>query len=135
MANGDEAGAIAAVKYFLELYAYAFGSGDTAEFAAMSSPGCDFCSNTLDAVTALHETGGTAFGGEPLWEEESFVVAEVSEGVFSVDFNATQEELTILSADGSVLSQTAPTRYTMLALLTYSHACWSVAEFGGDSDA
>ena len=51
-------GAASSVIYFLELYRYAFMTGNTTELAAMSEDGCKFCQSAIDRATTLHATGG-----------------------------------------------------------------------------
>ncbi|WP_243858976.1 DUF6318 family protein [Actinomyces sp. ZJ308] len=59
-------GAAGSVHYFLELYRYAFMTGDTTELAAMSEDVCVFCKSVIDQATELHEGGGWA----NKWEQE-----------------------------------------------------------------
>ena len=53
-------GAAASVGYFLDLYRYAFMTGNTTELAAMSEDGCVFCNSVVDRVNQLHKDGGWA---------------------------------------------------------------------------
>ena len=53
-------GAAASVGYFLDLYRYAFMTGDTTEFAAMSDDRCKFCKSTIDDANDIHSKGGWA---------------------------------------------------------------------------
>ena len=53
-------GATGSVQYFLELYRYAYMTGDTTELAAMSEDGCVFCNSVVDRVNQLHKDGGWA---------------------------------------------------------------------------
>ena len=51
-------GAASSVIYFLELYRYAYMTGNTTELAAMSEDGCKFCQSTINNATNLHNEGG-----------------------------------------------------------------------------
>ena len=51
-------GAASSVRYFLELYRYAFMTGKTTELAAMSDDRCKFCQSAIERATTLHATGG-----------------------------------------------------------------------------
>ena len=51
-------GAAASVGYFLNLYRYAFMTGNTTELAKMSEDGCKFCQSAISRATSLHATGG-----------------------------------------------------------------------------
>ena len=59
-------GAAASVGYFLDLYRYAFMTGNTTELAAMSENGCVFCNSVIDQATELHKEGGWA----NRWEQD-----------------------------------------------------------------
>ena len=59
-------GATGSVQYFLELYRYAFMTGNTTELAAMSENGCVFCNSVIDQATDLHKEGGWA----NRWEQD-----------------------------------------------------------------
>ena len=51
-------GAAASVGYFLDLYRYAYMTGNTTELANMSEDGCKFCQSAIERATTLHATGG-----------------------------------------------------------------------------
>ena len=55
-------GAIAAATYFLQLYPYAYNTGDLTEWKALSHPECMFCASVVDNVTAMHEQGHRSEG-------------------------------------------------------------------------
>ena len=59
-------GAAASVYYFLDLYRYAFMTGDTTEFANMSDDRCKFCQSTIDDANDIHSKGGWA----DKWDQE-----------------------------------------------------------------
>ena len=51
-------GAAASVGYFLNLYRYAFMTGNTTELAKMSEDRCVFCKSVIDRANDLHKDGG-----------------------------------------------------------------------------
>ena len=51
-------GAASSVRYFLDLYRYAFMTGNTTELAKMSEDSCKFCQSAISRATSLHATGG-----------------------------------------------------------------------------
>ena len=59
-------GATGSVYYFLDLYRYAFMTGDITEFAAMSDDRCKFCKSTIDDANDIHSKGGWA----DKWDQE-----------------------------------------------------------------
>ena len=65
--NEDSAeGAAASVGYFLDLYRYAFMTGNTTEIESMSENGCVFCKSVIDRANQLHKDGGWA----NKWEQD-----------------------------------------------------------------
>jgi len=59
-------GAASSVRYFLDLYRYAYVTGNTTELAAMSEDQCKFCQSAIDNATNLHKAGGW----NDKWEQE-----------------------------------------------------------------
>ena len=59
-------GAASSVRYFLDLYRYAFMTGNTTEVEAMSENGCVFCKSVIDRANQLHKDGGWA----NKWEQD-----------------------------------------------------------------
>ena len=59
-------GAASSVRYFLDLYRYAFMTGNTTELAAMSDERCKFCQSTIDDANDIHNKGGWA----DKWDQE-----------------------------------------------------------------
>ena len=51
-------GATGSVYYFLDLYRYAFMTGNTTELTNMSEGQCKFCQSAIERATTLHATGG-----------------------------------------------------------------------------
>ena len=58
MTEESPEGAASSVRYFLELYRYAFMTGNTTELAKMSEDSCKFCQSAISRATSLHATGG-----------------------------------------------------------------------------
>ena len=59
-------GAAASVGYFLDLYRYAYMTGNTTELAKMSEDRCVFCKSVIDDAVELHKSGGWA----NKWEQD-----------------------------------------------------------------
>ena len=51
-------GAAASVGYFLDLYRYAYMTGNTTELTNMSEDRCVFCRSVIDRANDLHKDGG-----------------------------------------------------------------------------
>ena len=58
MTEESPEGAASSVRYFLELYRYAFMTGNTTELAKMSEDRCVFCKSVIDRANDLHKDGG-----------------------------------------------------------------------------
>ena len=88
-------GAAMTAWYFLELYRYAYMTGNTAELAAMSDDRCQFCKSVIDRAANLHQNGGWA----DKWDQEitNYTFYEKIEGY---DYN----ELDVTANQGKVVS-------------------------------
>ena len=88
-------GATLTAWYFLELYRYAYMTGNTTELAAMSDDRCQFCKSVIDRATKLHQNGGWA----DKWDQEitNYTYYEKIEGY---DYN----ELDVTANQGKVVS-------------------------------
>ena len=75
-------GAAASVGYFLDLYRYAFMTGNTTELKAMSDDRCKFCKSTIDDANDIHSKGGWA----DKWDQE-IVSTTVYEKLEGYDYN------------------------------------------------
>ena len=88
-------GAAMTAWYFLELYRYAYMTGNTTELAKMSDDRCQFCKSVIDRATKLHEDGGWT----DKWDQEitNYTYYEKIEGY---DYN----ELDVTANQGKVVS-------------------------------
>ena len=88
-------GASLTAWYFLELYRYAYMTGNTTELAKMSEDRCVFCKSVIDRATKLHEDGGWT----DKWDQEitNYTYYEKIEGY---DYN----ELDVTANQGKVVS-------------------------------
>lgn len=105
----DIEGAKAAAQHFLELYPYAYETGDLTAWEAMSHPECIFCASVVENVTSLHHAGGFQTGGEIEWLSIDARPTQGSSTAFSIDATAAQaptsqtmdSEVTEISAGGT----------------------------------
>ena len=88
-------GATLTAWYVLELYRYAYMTGNTTELAAMSDDRCQFCQSVIDRATKLHQNGGWA----DKWDQEitNYTYYEKIEGY---DYN----ELDVTANQGEIVS-------------------------------
>ncbi|SHI95020.1 hypothetical protein SAMN05216246_107136 [Actinomyces denticolens] len=125
--QNTEDGAINAAFYFLQLYRYAFITGDTADLAAMSEEGCVFCQSTIDDATKLHEGGGWA---NP-WDQEapSVVYIPAGEGkeYCGVRMTIKSGESTSVNGKGVTVNN-AEAESEILMALRYYNDSWHVGQ-------
>ena len=91
-------GAAASVGYFLDLYRYAYMTGNTTELTAMSEDRCVFCKSVINNATNLHNEGGW----NDKWEQNVNDVA-FYEKLEGSDYNRTEVKVshgTIVSHPG-----------------------------------
>jgi hypothetical protein len=95
-------GAIAAATYFLQLYPYAYNTGDLTEWKALSHPECKFCASVVDDVTATFAKQHHSEGGG--FEVAESSGSEIDPGKwFSVTILADQLPWTELDSSGTVV--------------------------------
>jgi hypothetical protein len=58
-----KAGAVAFVKYYIELINHAQATGDVDALAAVEDPGCRSCASARETVTEIYKSGGHIEGG------------------------------------------------------------------------
>ena len=70
-----KAGAVAFVKYYIELINHAQATGDVEALAAVEDRACESCKHARDALSAIYDAGGSVQGGaltfEPISRERS----------------------------------------------------------------
>lgn len=92
-------GAIAAAKYFVELYPYIYATGDLAEWDALSDDGCEFCNNSRELALDLTDDGGYATGGAvEVFSEEGGGPYE--NDVYAIQLGVRFDRSTFRYADG-----------------------------------
>lgn len=109
MQRQDVEGAIAAAQYFLELYPYAYNTGDLTEWRAMSHPDCIFCASVIDNVEELHAAGGYQSGGSVTWEWAEGAEADVPD-TYVVDLGAVQRTTYETRLETTEISEGGPAR-------------------------
>lgn len=100
MDRADLEGATAAARYFLELYPYAYNTGDLAAWKAMSHPDCIFCASVVERVEALHAQGGYETGGDVVWLEVT--ARPGADGAVEIDAEVRQSPTFETTASGTV---------------------------------
>jgi hypothetical protein len=95
-------GAVAVARYFIQLYPYAYATGDLTAWNSLSSPHCKFCKSTHDNVLRATKQGTHDSGG--LIEINDEHVRENSPGSsYEVVFDFIQHESRTLDPKGNVV--------------------------------
>nr|WP_315202508.1 DUF6318 family protein [Actinomyces oris] len=107
-------GAAASVGYFLNLYRYAYVTGNTTELAKMSEDQCKFCRSTIDNATTLHNAGGW----NDKWEQEITNI-RYYEKLDGYDFNrveatVSRQAITSHPGGGAATETSSPTENEIL---------------------
>ena len=122
-----EAAAAAAV-YFLRLYQYAFVTGDTKDFAAMSEQQCKFCNNIIDKVTRLHQEGGWADPWEQTAEKVEAYPLNPGYEYHQVDVTLHSGDISTHHGDGSD-GKNSPAETNLVRIaIRYHDGTWTVGD-------
>ena len=121
-------GAIAAVTYFMELYPYAFNTGDVTQLKELSDPECIFCKSVTDHAEQMHARGEYQEGTTT--RVLSSQGTEVNPGYwFSVDAHVEQGGWQVLDAGGNVIESDPTTKmYAMNFAVIHQDGRWTVRE-------
>ncbi|QKD79564.1 DUF6318 family protein [Actinomyces marmotae] len=123
--ENTQQGAVRAAVHFIELYRYAFMTGDTTDLAAMSEERCVFCKSAIDDATALHKSGGWA----NLWVDRITNMEYIAPGqgkeYCGIRFTIISGESTGVNSRGETVKNAAEeSRFFMI--LRYQDGMWHV---------
>jgi Family of unknown function (DUF6318) len=121
-------GAVAAVTYFMELYPYAYNTGDVTQLKELSHPECIFCKSVTDHAQQMHMRGEHQEGTTT--RVLSSHGTEVNPGYwFSVDARVQQGGWQVLDAGGRVVESDLATKtYAMNFAVIHQDGHWIVRE-------
>ncbi|MDO8106028.1 DUF6318 family protein [Isoptericola sp. b441] len=105
--RGGDDDAVAAARYFLDLYNYVRATGDLTEWDALSDPGCEFCANTHTRVAEVYQAGGRLDGGTVAVSDGALIDYTPELHVHSVQFAYTASPTTEFDRSGGAV-RTAP---------------------------
>ena len=122
-------GAAMTAWYFLELYRYAYMTGNTTELAAMSDDRCQFCKSVIDRATNLHQNGGWA----DKWDQEitNYTYYEKIEGYDYNELDVTINHDKMISHPGGDKAPVTSDRKDNEVLdfaIRYSGTRWMIGE-------
>jgi len=119
-------GAIAAAKYFVELYVYAHRSGDLAPWSEMSGPECDFCAHVVERVEEVYDAGGHIEHEDFAWEGAPKTTKSPARSMWEVRLSAVEGASVRYDGDGGVLKETAGGPVDMTIVVLSKIDSWEV---------
>ncbi len=128
MDRDDVEGAVAAAQYFLELYPYAYSTGDLEQWKAMSHPDCVFCASVVENVEALHADGGYEVGGELVFESVTASEPVAGNDYFGVDFALVQSSAIEYDNDHTRVRTIPESSYRMYTAVALVDSQWMLRE-------
>jgi hypothetical protein len=119
----DAETAEALAVYFLDLYAYAFKTGDLVDVREFSHPECRFCASLISDVEGMITGGYTVTGGD--FDTTDIATTVVSSSFYDVELTATQAASNVYDASGALAATHEPrTLRVAIGVLNESGAWW-----------
>lgn len=126
MSKDDEAGAVAAAKYYLGLFAYANLTGELEKWEEMALPGCEFCEVAAEGVRQVHAAGGWTESGQMAWTGVPDVIFEPAVNVWEITLLADVGEGRGFDSNGQVMKTYEASSVEFRIGVTYMHGRWRV---------
>jgi len=130
MANNDAAGAEAALRYFFELYGYAYLSRDLGRWEEISSDDCLFCAAVTEEITQMLNDGETQVGGLVTVDNIESATYDSTFDVHTIDLTATQLPYKEIGPSGDVMGESDGGTFRLSAILKLTSSGWLVLEAG-----
>lgn len=130
MERGDEAGAIAAAEYFMELSEYAFLTGDLTTWNAISTTDCGYCRNVDDAVRDAYASGGYYTGGALELQNGRISGVDPDIGVYAVVLDYEAEPAVLHADDGAAVEDVPAGVGAFVVEVVPTDAGWRLIEAG-----
>jgi hypothetical protein len=134
MDSADEAGAVAAAGYFLELFSYALRSGDLAEWNRVSADGCAFCASVGDDVKAVYGSGGSYTGGALTVDRVELVNFDENLGGYAIGIEYAMGTGEELDGSGAGIRDIAAERHYGIVDVLYAPGGWLLVGFSIDDE-
>ena len=121
-------GAEAFVRYVWALYDYSYTAQETGAFRKISDPGCKFCKNTIDSVTANWRDHSKSVGGEVTVKAVLVPPADPGSGII-VTMIIDQTPSWVVEADGRITNREAGGKDTRIDMaIAWNPGAWIVLE-------
>ena len=122
-------GAATTAVYFIDLYQYAFVTGDTKDFEAISSPQCVYCQSALKSMKNLHADGGWGDPWSVTVESVKYYDPNPGYDYSRVDITLSWGETVSHSGDGQTTNTEPPEESkTFILAMGYTNSGWFVRE-------
>lgn len=128
MDRDDADGAQATAEYFMALYGYIFATGDLTEWTEMSHADCIFCAGAAERVTALHDSGGYAVGGEFTIDDVIVLEPDAEDDAFRVGLIGEEAPSHEYSSSGALLGSIPGGRAQYNFALSENNGRWQILE-------
>ena len=122
MDRDDEAGAVAAAEYFMELLNYTIQTGDLDSWAEVADRNCGFCLNVSNDLGPIYAEGGRYSGGTITVSTARLVGFDETLRVHAIEVAYEETESRVLDGEGNVVDQSA------------ARSGWLVLDVGATSD-
>lgn len=124
MSRDDETGAIAAVDYFLGLYAYTESTQDTRPWESISHPSCTFCTSVVDDTTS-QRAQGRVMRAQPM-AVMARSVKQLAPVAYEITVQVTKAPDALWSTDGHELDAGNDVGGTLDVIVIYQVDRWVV---------
>lgn len=134
MSKDDEAGAVAAAKYYVSLFEYVHATGDLARWEAMALPGCGLCDSVAEGVRELYGSGGREEAGriELVGKPSTDFIDTVN--VWEVTVRIRVGPSTVFDADGNVVKEFGEARNKITVGVVRMGGAWRVQGMRASDD-
>lgn len=129
--SNDDAGALAAAQYFMDLYNYVIATGDLTEWKALAAPDCGFCSSVATTTGDVYGAGGHIEGGAITVSEPAVVGRDEAFAITTVEMRYSTDAVRDVAADGAAISSTPAESAWVAADLYFTGSGWQL--YGVDS--
>ncbi|MBO1752457.1 hypothetical protein J4G33_11660 [Actinotalea sp. BY-33] len=135
MDSSDEAGAVAAAEYFMELFAYVLATGDTTDWNAVTVESCILCTNVRERAETLHASGGMRGGGVSVHSSQ-LIGTDTTINARAVEVDYTFSAGEELDASGETTEVLAEESGTAVLDVSFTEQGWVLLEgSGGQTEA
>ncbi|MCU1517186.1 MAG: hypothetical protein JWQ75_1907, partial [Pseudarthrobacter sp.] len=113
--------------YWFEQLNFAYETGDAAGIQAVTSPGCEFCSNITTSLISNYQGGRWLAGGKITVPSTTTTFEPAADGNYEVIVQVQQDTITYHDPGGAEFrTQTQPSDTGNVLLITFKDAAWHV---------